>query len=248
MIAHRIPAMLRAAAAMAAALVVLWLVLAGGAPGNAANREVATGDNWFCDSGYQDGVCPVTVNAGETVTWSYPGSGTSVHTITDCGVSCAPPSASPSFDSGLIYPGGGYSRTFDQPGTVNYYCLLHPDNMRGIITVVQGPPASTSTSTNTPAPTPPPTPGPTAPPVQTTPQNPATTPPADTPVPSRTTTRSPIRTPVPSTSGVGGSGEGDEGEDGASLQMLAIGGLALTGTAVVAATIWRRRGRQNRIH
>lgn len=238
----------------AAALVVLWLVLAGRVPGNAANREVAVGDNWFCNSGYQDGVCPVTMNAGETVTWSYPSSGASVHTITDCGVSCAPPSASPSFDSGLIYPGDGYSRTLDQPGIVNYYCVIHPDNMRGIITVVQGPPASIWT--DTPAPPHPPTSGPSAPPVQTTPPNPAMTPqptptaaptpPADTPVPSRNTTRSPIRTAGPS--GVGGSGGDDEGGGGAALQMLAVAGLALTGAAVLAATVLRRRSRQNRIH
>jgi plastocyanin len=39
-----------------------------------------------------------------------------------------------SFDSGSLFPGGMFQRTFDQEGAVPYFCTLHP-TMRGTINV-----------------------------------------------------------------------------------------------------------------
>ena len=39
------------------------------------------------------------------------------------------------FDSGNIAPDQSYSYTFDQEGTVEYYCELHAPNMQGAVTI-----------------------------------------------------------------------------------------------------------------
>jgi plastocyanin len=65
----------------------------------------------------------VTVATGETVTWSNDDS--VPHTVT---------AEDGSFDSRILDPGGRFSWTFDQPGTVAYQCALHPD-MRGEVEV-----------------------------------------------------------------------------------------------------------------
>lgn len=41
----------------------------------------------------------------------------------------------PSFDSGNIAPGGTYSQTFQEEGTVDYFCEIHAPDMQGQITV-----------------------------------------------------------------------------------------------------------------
>jgi plastocyanin len=56
----------------------------------------------------------VTVQAGDTVTWT--NDGTTVHTVTaDDG----------SFSSSTIGPGDSYSHTFTSVGAVPYYCAFH---------------------------------------------------------------------------------------------------------------------------
>lgn len=41
----------------------------------------------------------------------------------------------PSFDSGNIAPGGTFSQTFEEEGTIDYYCEIHAPDMQGQITV-----------------------------------------------------------------------------------------------------------------
>jgi plastocyanin len=41
----------------------------------------------------------------------------------------------PSFNSGTIAAGGTYSYTFDEVGSVDYYCEIHSPDMQGRITV-----------------------------------------------------------------------------------------------------------------
>lgn len=48
----------------------------------------------------------------------------------------------PTFNSGTLYHGDTFEHTFDQPGTYNYFCSIHP-SMRGTV-VVSGPGPSVS--------------------------------------------------------------------------------------------------------
>jgi plastocyanin len=65
----------------------------------------------------------LSVPAGTTVTWT--NDGERPHTVT---------AEDGSFDSGRLDPGESFSFTFDQPGTVSYYCGFHPE-MQGTIEV-----------------------------------------------------------------------------------------------------------------
>jgi plastocyanin len=70
----------------------------------------------------------VTINAGETVTWTW-GSGATLHSVQSTG--------SPSFPSSTVQSGSGatYSNTFDTPGTYTYDCAVHGTAMSGTVTV-----------------------------------------------------------------------------------------------------------------
>jgi plastocyanin len=75
------------------------------------------------------GYAPVktTVAAGTWVTWS--NDGQESHTVT---------AIDGSFDSGNLDPSDGFSWYFDQPGTYQYTCSVHPW-MNGMITVLTEP-------------------------------------------------------------------------------------------------------------
>jgi len=63
----------------------------------------------------------VTIGVGETVTWE--NTDTAAHTATSGGGGDGP---SGIFDSSLIMAGGSYSVTFDEAGTIPYFCMVHP--------------------------------------------------------------------------------------------------------------------------
>jgi len=118
----------------------------------AAAQETTTiqvGDLWFCDASNEDGVCETTIAAGDTVEWQWVVS--SVHTTTECGGdldNCPAPHLWDSEPKGS----GTFAFTFDSPGTFVYRCAVHPDEMRGRITVhaAQQPtatPAASATAT-----------------------------------------------------------------------------------------------------
>lgn len=65
----------------------------------------------------------LTVDQGTTVTWSNTDSTT--HTVT------APSGA---FNSGDLSPGRNFGYTFNEPGTYEYGCTIHPD-MKGTVIV-----------------------------------------------------------------------------------------------------------------
>jgi plastocyanin len=65
----------------------------------------------------------LTVDAGTTVTW----------TNTDS-VSHTSTSDAPGWDSGIVAPGGQYSRSFQAAGTYKYHCAIHP-GMIGTVVV-----------------------------------------------------------------------------------------------------------------
>ncbi len=108
---------------------------------------------WFCDSSHSGAVCTTTISAGDTVTWQ--NNTSSDHTSTECGAGCGSSPPSPVWNSGSIAPGSSFSRQFDQAGTFNYQCNIHPTQMKGqiIVTAPVGPTATTTpTRTRTPTP------------------------------------------------------------------------------------------------
>ena len=64
---------------------------------------------------------PVTIEVGDTVTWSNDDS--AAHTAT-----AGAPADGPSgvFDSSLIMAGASFSHTFDAAGSFDYFCMVHP--------------------------------------------------------------------------------------------------------------------------
>ena len=95
----------------------------------------------------------ISVAAGSTVTWSNVDDRPHTTTARDG-----------SFDSGIYDTGGGYSKTFDTPGTFNYFCTLHPD-MTGTVAVTGAdgtapPPDPIEEPPTEPTPPPPPPSGP----------------------------------------------------------------------------------------
>jgi len=72
----------------------------------------------------------VTINVGETVTWS--NDDTAAHTVTS-GIAVDGPDGV--FDSSLFMAGKTFQMNFDEVGTYDYFCMVHPW-MKGIIHVV----------------------------------------------------------------------------------------------------------------
>lgn len=77
------------------------------------------------------------VDAGATVIWSNEDPG--AHTVTSgaveqgtAGVTTSPDGR---FDSGNIAGGDSFEQRFDEAGTYEYFCALHPATMRGVINV-----------------------------------------------------------------------------------------------------------------
>lgn len=77
------------------------------------------------------------VTAGTTVTWTNRDPG--AHTVTSgtvkqggSGVTQEPDGT---FDSGEVAKDGSFEQTFEQAGTFQYFCSLHPATMRGEIRV-----------------------------------------------------------------------------------------------------------------
>jgi hypothetical protein len=95
---------------------------------------VAVGDLFFCDASFNGGVCDTTISAGDTVVWDF-SAATVAHTVTDCGANCNDATDTPLFRSAVIQDGSTYQFQFTQAGTYNYYCLVHPFDMRGRIIV-----------------------------------------------------------------------------------------------------------------
>src|SRR5579884_3130182 len=92
----------------------------------------------------------ITIDAGDTVTWTF--ASLEPHTVTflAAGQATPPPPTDPSapkpaggstYDastytsSGFIAAGYSYSLKFTKPGTYAYYCLLHQPEMEGTVVV-----------------------------------------------------------------------------------------------------------------
>ncbi len=65
---------------------------------------------------------PIEVSVGQTITWL--NGDTVSHTVTSG--NAGDPDEGTLFDSGAMIPGHAYSKTFEEPGTYEYYCIYHP--------------------------------------------------------------------------------------------------------------------------
>jgi alcohol dehydrogenase (cytochrome c) len=91
-----------------------------------AANAYATDHVGIVDFGFQPGT--IIVPPGTTVTWT--NDGAQPHSAT----STVSESNAVKFDSGILNPGQTYSFTFDQAGTYDYFCIVHPF-MRGKVIV-----------------------------------------------------------------------------------------------------------------
>ena len=109
-------------AVIVAAAVIVAIVLSMQSPPPPGNGG---GDPYTVDmKGLAYSPRTLTVPVGTTVNWT--NSDGTTHTVTFDNEIIA--------DSGNIPDGGRYSVTFDQPGTYNYHCTIHP-GMTGQIIV-----------------------------------------------------------------------------------------------------------------
>jgi plastocyanin len=193
---------------------------------------------------------PITINVGDTVTWT--NMDTTAHTATSdtAGV----------FNLSLPASGGSGSFTFETAGTYTYHCAIHP-SMLGtvIVTGVASSPTPTATATSTATPTATSTTsGSTATATATatmtatmTPTRTATptaTIAPSTPTPTRTVAGSTVSPTTPASSATAvttprppATGDGTRGgTDGLGILLMVVGGLAVLGGsgAIVAS---RRR-------
>ena len=119
---------IRHAAALVGAVLLSVIAIAG----PALAESVSIGDNFYSPA-------TVTINAGDSVTWT--NGGNSPHTVTsNDGLFDSSPDCPNNIDA-CIGPGEGYTHTFSSVGTFDYYCKVHGFTMAGTVVV-----ESTSTS------------------------------------------------------------------------------------------------------
>ena len=97
----------------------------GSGTGGAASTPVAT-STVDLPASYRFAPPAITVPAGTTVTWTNHDNFTHSVQFTDGGLPTEPL---------LMQPGAAATFTFAAPGTYAYVCHLHPQNMRGTVTV-----------------------------------------------------------------------------------------------------------------
>jgi len=111
--------------ALVAAVALLALLLAGCSSSSGASGPVAT-DTVDLPPSYRFAPAAITVKAGTTVTWTNNDHFTHSVQFLDGGL--------PS-DPLTMEPGQSRTFTFPTPGTFSYQCHLHPQNMKGTVTV-----------------------------------------------------------------------------------------------------------------
>jgi len=95
---------------------------------------------------------PVTLNVTEGASVAWSNTGAAPHTVT---------STAGTFDSGVLFSGATYQRTFAAAGTYNYFCTLHPEmNATVVVSGSEGTPPPPPPDPDPPPPPPDPDPPP----------------------------------------------------------------------------------------
>lgn len=214
-----------AAAFLVAIAAFVWLAVGSqsSTPVRAATFPIPVGDNWFCNGGYENGVCETNIVVGDKVTWAF--DSTVAHTTTECGDLCGFTILNPETREWHFGPTTSlsFSPTFDTAGTFQYQCNIHPGQMRGTIIVGDGgtplpmPPEGTPTPVEPTLSMPPsPTPSVTPTPVETlsTPPSPESSVTPTSVAPTLTATSVPTSTTVPGPTSTPPGMRGDVNGDG----------------------------------
>lgn len=203
---------------------------------SAATRNVSVADNVFTDS--VSGTSTTTIFVGDTVLWTWGGANPHSVTADDGSFDSNPPAG--------FQTTGTFSRTFNAPGTYEYYCRVHSaptaNFMNGTI-IVQAAPTATNTvaaATNTPA-------APMNTPVPGSPTSTSTPGPTVTGTPPATAT-SAAAVPTPPAAGAGPAvvqapvaGQGAAITDGSAFRWVSLALAAAGAIAIGAAVVSRRR-------
>ncbi|HET7469503.1 MAG TPA: cupredoxin domain-containing protein [Gemmatimonadales bacterium] len=101
----------------------------GGAGGGPVGQIIVS-NNFFQSA--HNGTTPAqdTVPAGQTVTWTWTGTGSTFHSVVSDGPAAFPGSGTPQSGDGTTY-----MFTFTTPGTYNYHCAVHGPSMHGTLVV-----------------------------------------------------------------------------------------------------------------
>jgi plastocyanin len=146
----------------AAAVVVAIPAFAYGQPERAPGSIVAVD---YSFENPADGTPLVTINPGETVTFSYP-AGANFHNVrftqvqpTSCTLTTGGAGSVPPLPANPSAPGWSGTCTFSAEGTYEFVCALHGDMLGAVLVVPVGAtptptPSTTATPTRTPTPTP----------------------------------------------------------------------------------------------
>lgn len=148
-------------------VVLAGISLSGGSDTQAQSTTIIeVGDLWFCDPSFQGGVCETNVQEGDTVQWQWVGS--QPHTTTECAgdLNACP---TPHLWDSEVQTIGTFSFTFEAAGTFVYRCQVHPNEMRGQITVLPAGPSPSPQPSPQPSSEPSPSPSAQASPVAVTP-------------------------------------------------------------------------------
>jgi len=104
-------------------LAIALLVFLSGCTGSGGTQPTPQGTNAVLIENFAFNPPTLTVKAGTTVTWT--NEDTAAHTI-----------KSDTFNSQELGKGGSFEFTFNNPGTYDYACGIHP-SMKGTVTVTQ---------------------------------------------------------------------------------------------------------------
>ena len=128
------------AAALGATVLSALLGLVFGPVQLPATVQVAAARYSVQMANYAFAPASITVNEGDTITWT--NQDTAPHTVTTT-------SGPQSLNSPYLSKGQSWSYTFSAPGTYEYYCTVHPD-MRARVIVRAAAPATTAARTQNP--------------------------------------------------------------------------------------------------
>lgn len=92
--------------------------------------QIIVGNNFFQSA--HNGTTPAqdTVPAGQAVTWTWTGTGSTFHSVVSDGPAAFPGSGDPQSGDGTVY-----TFTFMTPGVYNYHCAVHGLIMHGTLVV-----------------------------------------------------------------------------------------------------------------
>lgn len=121
------PEPVRVATPLFAAL-ALTVLTAG--PAAAGSHVVTVGDSFFSPN-------QLTIQAGDSVTWTKPATALPHNVLLPGGIICANGCSDTGGNGGPIFGAWSFTRTFNTPGTIDYRCQQHGFAMAGQL-VVQG--------------------------------------------------------------------------------------------------------------